>query len=222
MKLKTYLLAALTLGAIAVTLMALVSHEHRAASNPKQYLKTYGDALTFQQRVDEARVYTASHGLHTRYVILVDFNKPSGDPDRFRLYDLKERRTVLKSTCMHGAGKGSTASHPAFSNRLGSNNSCLGKFHTAGRHTTGRVGKYRTPCYNLVGKSGCANNNVQRRCILIHGWAEKAKRRGDNLLLNPHLSQGCFTIESAKVRQLGQIIEQSDRPLLLWAYHIKS
>lgn len=222
MKLRTYFLAAFALGMISVTLSTLIRHEYYVARNPKQYLKTYGDDFSFQYRIDEARRYTATHDLNTRYVILVDFNKPSGDSNRFRLYDLKERRTVLKSTCMHGAGKGSTASRPAFSNRVGSNNSCLGKFHTAGRHTTGRVGKYKTPSYNLVGKSGRANNNVERRGILIHGWAENARRRGNYLQLNHHLSEGCFAIESAKVRQLGQIIEQSDRPLLLWAYHTKS
>lgn len=212
-------MATLAITGIIAALILLERHERRMTHCSQTYLKTYGDNLSFQERVDEARRYTARHGLNTQYVILVDFNKASADPNRFRLYDLKQRRTVLRSTCMHGSGGGSSAKRPAFSNRFGSNNSCIGKFHTAGRHTTGKLGSYRTPSYNLVGKSGNANNNAQYRGLLIHGWAERATRRGRHLVLNSKLSQGCFAIESAKVRQLGQIIEQSERPLLLWAYH---
>ena len=213
MKKKTIILIALvlTLAAVIVAPQWLRSIERTA-----HYLKLYGDTLTFQQRVDEARRYTESHDLNTQYVILVDFNKPSGDKNRFRVYDLNNRTVILNSICMHGAGKGSTASKPTFSNQIGSNSSCLGKFHTAGRHTTGKLGGYKTPSYDLVGKSGRANNNAQRRGILIHGWAKQA---GKHLPLNKDISSGCFAIESAKVRTLGQIIEQSEKPILLWAYH---
>ena len=222
-KRRTLLFTVLALVLVAGLLVPFCWREWRlvrqAERSSKVYLSLYGDSLTFQQRVDEARRYTAAHGLNTQYVILVDFNKPSGDPARFRLYDLEARKTVLSSTCMHGAGAGSTDSRPAFSNRPGSNNSCLGKFHTAGRHTSGRVGRYRTPSINLVGKSGRANNNARRRSILIHGWAENAGRRGSHLRINPRLSQGCFAIESSKVRCLSEIVTASDRPILLWAYH---
>ncbi|MBR1727131.1 MAG: hypothetical protein IJ724_10900, partial [Muribaculaceae bacterium] len=68
MKRRTLLLSILVLVLVAGLLAPVCWRQWRLARQAEHssavYLARYGDCLTFQQRVDEARRYTASHGLN--------------------------------------------------------------------------------------------------------------------------------------------------------------
>lgn len=172
-------------------------------------------SLPTQEKVDEAISYARKHGLRTDFVVLMNFSTHSGKP-RFWVYDIQNKKVVLKSLCSHGCGKGNTKKKAKLSNKPGSKCSCKGMF------AIGKYGKMRsgTGYLSLKGLSS-TNSNAQRRGILIHpGIFSSAHPIG----FYPHYiplskdSEGCFAINRSVFIKLRKIAGEQNKRLLLYAY----
>lgn len=75
----------------------------------------------------QVRDYCRKFGYNDDYYTICDFGRASGKKP-FYLYKLNKHERIMSSYCIHGDGSGSTAEHPAFSNRVGSSCSSLGLY----------------------------------------------------------------------------------------------
>lgn len=165
-----------------------------------------------EDRAELALRYARRKGLSTNYCVFVDYGIPSGSPRVF-VWSFEERKVVYRGYAMHGPGKGSTAREPVFSNVPGSHCSSLGKFEVTRRH-----GARNKSGYYLKGLER-SNNRAYSRGIMIHGsrWVDNNTWRR-YIPLNGKSCLGCVTVSRKDMKQIGRIIEQEDRHLLLWSY----
>lgn len=166
-----------------------------------------------QEMVKQAYQYCKQHKMNTQVVIFVDYSVHSGK-NRLVVYDFLKRKVVLSSLCAHGCGRESAGEKPEFSNQIGSNCSSLGKFKVGGYIITA---KYKMPAFLLDGLSS-TNSNARKREILIHPWGTISDVPTYPFHTSMYVSQGCFVVSPLKFQILKRIIQQSNRPVLLWAY----
>ncbi|MCQ2147248.1 MAG: murein L,D-transpeptidase catalytic domain family protein [Bacteroidales bacterium] len=167
---------------------------------------------TVEERADRALKYASRNGLNQNYCLLLDYSIPSGTP-RLMLWSFAENKVVYKAHAMHGPGNGSTAEHPVFSNKPGSNCSSLGKFEVTKEH--GNVNK--TGFY-LRGRE-FSNSSARLRGIMLHGsrWVDVNQWR-KYIPLNTKSCLGCVTVSSKEMKYLYNLIEKENDHLLLWSY----
>lgn len=173
--------------------------------------------------ISEIYSYCEKNGYSTEYCFLTDFSKPSGIK-RFYIYSFKDNKIIHKSLCAHGLGKCDnlfeivcknfkTTFKLTFSNEKGSCYSCLGKFKVG--KLTSMSKPYFKEGYQLHGLDSTISNALERS-ILIH--------RG-NLGLETFplpclpVSKGCFAVSNSMMKHIEDIKEQSDKPILLYAYN---
>ena len=167
--------------------------------------------------------YCEKNGYNTEYCFLTDFSKPSGIK-RFYIYSFKDNEIIHKSLCAHGLGVNDnlfeticenfkTTFKPTFSNIKYSCYSCLGKFKVG--KLTPMSKPYFKEGYFLYGLDS-TNSNAKDRSILIHRG-----NLGFETFPLPCLpvSKGCFAVSNSMMEHIKDIIEQSDKPILLYAYN---
>ena len=121
---------------------------------------------------------------------------------------------ILGCLRAHGCGGGSTEDKPRLSNRNGSNSSSEGLFKVGSYFVTTR---YKLPAFRLRGLS-TTNSMTYDRQILIHPWYMVSDIPIYPFHTPMNVSQGCFVTNPLKFLVLKRIIQQSNRPVLLWAY----
>ena len=165
-----------------------------------------------EDRAEQALRYAKRTGLSTNYCVFVDYGIPSGSLRVF-VWSFEQKKVVYRGYAMHGPGKGSTARKPVFSNVPGSHCSSLGKFEVTRRH-----GARNKSGYYLKGLER-SNSRAYSRGIMIHGsrWVDNNTWRR-YIPLNGKSCLGCVTVSHKDMKQIGRIIEQEDRHLLLWTY----
>lgn len=171
----------------------------------------YGRTIDYAMLQD----YVRSHKLNDEYAVVVDFNTHSGR-HRFFLCDLQQKKIVASSLCAHGVGKGSTKRKPVFSNEVGSNCSCIGHFKITGKHRM----RNGFNSFRLQGLDSI-NSNAEQRGILIHSARLLSKFRWGiypfYLPLDERISSGCFAISIDMMGKIEEILEKSQKGMLLWA-----
>ena len=173
--------------------------------------------------ISEIYNYCEENSYNTEYCFLTDFSKPSGIK-RFYVYSFKDNKIIHKSLCAHGLGKCDnvfeticknfkTAFKPTFSNENGSCYSCLGKFKMGKLKPMSKP--YFKEGYQLHGLDS-TNSNALDRSILIHRG-----NLGFETFPLPCLpvSKGCFAVSNSMMEHIKDIKEQSDKPILLYAYN---
>ena len=114
---------------------------------------------------------------------------------------------------MHGPGKGSTDKHPVFSNEPGSECSALGRFLVTKEHGVTLRRSFRLKGMDMdnqtayvrglmIHSSGWVNNHCWMRYIPLHRSS----------------CQGCVTVSSKGMRYLWRLVNNEEKPLLLWSY----
>ena len=176
-----------------------------------------------KSRVSEAQTYARNNGYNTNYCIFVDFSAYSGS-SRFILYDLKNDRQIYACRCAHGndGREKMEATINSFSNVVNSHKSSLGKYRIGKKRKINSVdgmfdvSMFGIPCYETHGLES-SNSNAYKRGILIHP---------DYLLSNsspapifPFHSFGCFAIPDESFNIISKYIQNSNKPVLLWAYY---
>lgn len=160
--------------------------------------------------------YCSKNGLDTTYCIYADFSIPSGK-DRFFIYNTVSEKVENSSICLHGNGKGNTAETPVFSNKIGSNCTSLGHYEITG---VGVSKNYGIPILKLKGLDS-SNSNAEKRGIYIHPALTPTLA---TYLPSPQYmpltmeSEGCFAINYSCFNKLKKIVENSNKPILLYAY----
>ena len=173
--------------------------------------------------ISEIYNYCEKNGYSTEYCFLTDFSKPSGIK-RFYVYSFKDNKIIDKSLCAHGLGKCDnvfeticknfkTTFQTTFSNVKHSCYSCLGKFKVG--KLTPMSKPYFKEGYFLYGLDS-TNSNAKDRSILIHRG-----NLGFETFPLPCLpvSKGCFAVSNSMMEHIKDIKEQSDKPILLYAYN---
>ncbi|HEV8285342.1 MAG TPA: murein L,D-transpeptidase catalytic domain family protein [Chitinophagaceae bacterium] len=162
-----------------------------------------------KNRVNEINVYAHQKGFSTKYCFLIDMSLPSGR-NRFFVYDLEKNFVVYSGLVAHGSCNEKFLSQAKFSNAPSSGCSSLGKYRV-GAFYRGSYGK----SFKLHGLE-YSNSNAYKRAVVLHGFScvpnEEIYPRA---LCN---SLGCTMVSNSFFDKLSRIIEQSQKPVLLWVY----
>lgn len=170
------------------------------------------ECKTIEERAEKALKFARRHNMNEHYALFVDYNIPSGTPRLF-VWDFHQKKIIASTYVMHGSGGGSTAEHPRFSNRPGSNCSALGRFLVTKEH--GNVNKRG---FRLKGMD-TDNQTAYARGLLIHSsfWVD-SNCWMKYIPLRSKSCSGCVTVSSRGMNYLGKLINKEKKPLLLWSF----
>ena len=106
--------------------------------------------------------YNSLNLTNKKVISIIDFSKPSTEKRLF-IIDIENRKLLFQTFVAHGKNSG-LIKPTKFSNRIGSNQSSLGFYRTAGTYK----GKHG---YSLIldGLEKGINDNARKRAIVIHG-----------------------------------------------------
>jgi hypothetical protein len=167
------------------------------------------DPADFAERVAAATAFARKSGLDTRVAIFVDLGLHSGNYRCF-VVRLPDGAIRAKGLVTHGSGKtGLSAGERAYSNVEGSYLSSLGKYKT-GVSYNGQFGL----AYKLHGYDE-SNSNAYKRYIVLHGHECVPDNESDDLICQ---SWGCPTVSRSFLKRLQSLIDNSDKPLLVWIF----
>lgn len=167
---------------------------------------------SIEERAEKALNFARRHSMNEHYALFVDYSIPSGTPRLF-VWDFHQKKIVASTYVMHGAGGGSTAERPCFSNRLGSGCSALGRFLV-----TKENGNRNKRGFRIKGMD-IDNQSAYERGLMIHSsfwvdrwcWKKYIPLRGKSSL-------GCVTVSSRDMNYLWKLINKEEKPLLLWSF----
>ncbi|MBR4387995.1 MAG: murein L,D-transpeptidase catalytic domain family protein [Prevotella sp.] len=170
------------------------------------------DYKTIEERAEQALTFARDHNMNEHYALFVDYSIPSGKPRLF-VWDFQQKKIITTSYVMHGSGGGSTAECPRFSNRPGSECSTLGRFLV-----TKDRGSSIKRSFRLKGMD-IDNQTAYGRGIMIHGakWVDSWCWK-KYIPLNRSCCQGCVTVSSKGMNYLWALINNEEKPLLLWNF----
>lgn len=170
---------------------------------------------TIEERAERALAFAHRHNLNEHYALFVDYGIPSGTPRLF-VWDFQKKKIVTRTYVMHGPGGGSTDEQPKFSNRHGSRCSSLGRFLVTKEH-----GKRNKRAFRLKGLD-YDNKSAYSRGLMIHGarWVERYCWK-KYIPMNPKCCIGCVTISTRGMNYLWSLVNNEQKPLLLWNFESK-
>ncbi|WP_228428592.1 murein L,D-transpeptidase catalytic domain-containing protein [Chryseobacterium daecheongense] len=165
---------------------------------------------------EEALTFCKSKGFNTDFCILIDMSLHSG-VKRFIVWDFKTDSISQTYLVGHGCGSNSwsrdeSKDAPEFSNEDGSHLSSLGKYKLEGRGYSdwGINVKY------LMHGLEETNSNALKRFIVFHSWNLMSDKE-----IYPNGSPegwGCPTISNNAMREIDPMIQNSQKPILMWIY----
>ncbi|MCX8525319.1 murein L,D-transpeptidase catalytic domain family protein [Chryseobacterium formosus] len=182
----------------------------------KEEEKPVLDLNKTKEKAIEALQFSKDNKLSTDFCILIDMSLHSG-VNRFVVWNFKEQKVTGKYLVGHGCGDNSwsrdeSKDNPTFSNEDGSHLSSLGKYKLSGRGYSdwGIHVKY------LMHGMEKSNNNALKRFIVFHSWNlmsdEETFPKG-----SPE-GWGCPTISNNAMRAIDPMIQNSQKPVLMWIY----
>jgi len=163
----------------------------------------------FAYRARAVRNYALGKGFSTTYCFLVDMSIHSGR-NRFFVYDLETNRVIMAGLVSHGSCNGVFLEQAKFSNAPGANCTSEGKYKI-GEKYRGQYGK----SYKLYGLES-TNSNAYKRAIVLHAYSCIPDEE-----IYPRVtcnSSGCAGVSPAFFAKLSSIIDQSNKPIVLWIY----
>jgi len=163
----------------------------------------------FSYRASAVRDYAVKKGFSTTYCFLVDMSIHSGRK-RFFVYDLETNRVIMSGLVSHGSCNGIFLEQAKFSNAPGGNCTSEGKYKI-GEKYRGQYGK----SYKMYGLES-TNSNAYRRAIVLHAYSCIPDEE-----IYPRVtcnSSGCAGVSPAFFEKLSSIIDQSNKPIVLWIY----
>jgi hypothetical protein len=161
------------------------------------------------KRARAVKMYAERKGYSTRYCFLLDMSLQSG-LKRFFVYDMAKNKVAFSGLVAHGSCDEIYPKEVKFSNASGSGCTSMG-LYKVGYTYNGQYGK----AYKLYGlqKSNC---NAFSRAVVLHGYScvpdtECYPKQICNSL-------GCPMVSYGFLKKLSVIIDQSDKPILLWVF----
>ena len=168
---------------------------------------------TIEERAEKALAFARRHNMNEHYTLFVDYGIPSGTPRLF-VWDFHQKKIVASTYVMHGPGCGSTAEHPVFSNKPGSECSSLGRFLVTKEHGYTLKRSFRIKGLDMDNQSAYA------RGLMIHksGWVDSHCWMR-YIPLHRASCQGCVTVSSRGMNYLWSLVNKEKKPILLWNFH---
>lgn len=174
------------------------------------------DRSKTRMKSEEALKFCKSKGFNTDFCILIDMSLHSG-VKRFIVWDFKTDSISQTYLVGHGCGSNSWSRDESkdaleFSNEDGSHHSSLGKYKLEGRGYSdwGINVKY------LMHGLEETNSNALKRFIVFHSWNLMSDKE-----IYPNGSPegwGCPTISNNAMREIDPMIQNSQKPILMWIY----
>jgi len=162
-----------------------------------------------QKCANELKSYAQQKGYSTKYCLLIDMSINSG-LKRFFVYDLTKNTVFFSGLVAHGSCDQLFLKEAKFSNTPESGCSSSGIFKV-GRAYRGHYGK----AYKLYGLQS-SNSNAFKRAVVIHGLnCVPDEECYPNSICN---SSGCPMVSFTFLEKLSRVIDNSDKPILLWIY----
>ncbi len=171
------------------------------------------EAMTYlpKSKVLEIKSYlNGREHYNQELAIFINFKIHSGQY-RYFVYDLKHDKVLQRAIVSHGSGSVVPNSDVLrFSNIEGSYQSSLGKYEILGSYT-GKFGK----SYRLKGLDS-TNSNALQRAIVLHSYECVPDRESRAPAC---LSLGCPMLSRKAFDQTSRYIDQSERPVILYAFY---
>ena len=160
-------------------------------------------------RLIDAAKYSSANNFSGDYCFLIDMSISSGK-NRFFVYDMKKDAVILAGLVAHGSCNTHYLENAQFSNKPSSGCSSLGKYKVGAAYR-GEFGK----SYRLYGLDS-TNSNAYKRDIVLHAFGPIPDQEIYPRLLNN--SFGCPMVSRSFLERLSLIIDQSNKPILLWIF----
>jgi hypothetical protein len=153
--------------------------------------------------------YAIENGYSTDQLFLIDMRIASGK-NRFFVYNPKDDSVELSGLVAHGSCNTHFLEEPQFSNKPNCGCSSVGKYKV-GPAYHGEFGK----SYRLFGLDS-SNSNAFKRGIVLHGFDPVP----DHEIYPQPLcnSFGCPMVNRSFLAKVSEIIDRSQKPILLWIY----
>ena len=171
-------------------------------SDKKLLLKLNDRALSIKR-------FVKNNGYNNSTCFMVDMSIESGR-NRFIVYDLQKDSVLHTGLVTHGRCNEDWLSGRRYGNTVGCRCTSLGKYKI-GNPYKGRFGL----AYKLHGLDS-TNNNAYKRYVVLHSHECVPNREVDPAPICQ--SDGCPTVSSPFLKKLAEIIDGSEKPVLLWIY----
>jgi len=159
--------------------------------------------------LNQAIKYIQQNGYSTEYCFLIDMRICSGK-NRFFVYDIRKNSIILAGLVAHGNCNTHFLELARFSNAPNCGCSSMSKYKV-GTSYNGGFGK----SYRLYGLDS-SNSNAFKRAIVLHGFGPVPDEEiYPRVLCN---SFGCPMVSRSFLNKLSEIIDKSEKPILLWIY----
>lgn len=179
-------------------------------SQSKPALSQSANSYVRKEKVQEIKNFVKGENYNQDFAFFIDFKMFSGKY-RFFVYDLKNDKILEKAIVSHGSGSViPNSSQLAFSNIENSYQSSLGKYEVLGSYV-GNFGK----SYRLKGLDA-TNSKALKRAIVLHTYYCIGDEESDKPAC---LSLGCPMLSKKFFHTLENYIDQSKKPIILFAYY---
>ena len=158
--------------------------------------------------ISDAFKYCSKNRLDTQIVMLVNLSSHSGNY-RFFVVKFSSKDTLLRGLVTHGHCQQYEGRTANFSNTIGSNCSSEGKYKI-GKKYTGTFGT----AYKLHGLDS-TNCYAFDRFVVLHSHSCVPDQEQEDDIC---LSEGCPTVSPTFLKKLEPILDEAEKPLLLWVY----
>jgi hypothetical protein len=148
------------------------------------------------------------NGYNTDYAILADMSVKS-NRKRFFVVDLSTMKIVKSALVAQGRGKLKLNLDKDYSNSAGSNCTSLGMYKV-GKPYDGDFGL----SYRLYGLDA-TNSRAHQRAIVLHAMGSIPDMETNFPIRQ---SEGCPSVSPKVLESLSNLIDNSDKPLLMWMY----
>ncbi|HKG06117.1 MAG TPA: murein L,D-transpeptidase catalytic domain family protein [Pedobacter sp.] len=166
----------------------------------------------FESRVSEALQYCRENKMNTSFCIMVDMSIHSGK-NRLFVYDFKRKEVIVAGLCAHGIGGNSGPNKVAYSNKVNSNCTSLGKYKL-GIRSYSKWGIHVH--YKMYGLEN-TNDKAFERIVVLHSYTPVPAFETYPAPMFG-VSLGCPVVADVTMRKIDKLIRQGQRNMLLWIY----
>ena len=161
-------------------------------------------------KAEEIKSYLKKNSKYNNDVFfLLDMRIPS-NKNRFFVFDTKKNHVTDSGLVAHGSGSATETGELQFSNTDGSLMTSLGKYYI-GNSYNGTFGK----AYKMYGLDA-TNSNAFLRNIVLHSHKGMPYEEQISPII---LSWGCPMVNEIFYKRLQEIIDTSDKKILLYIYY---
>jgi len=171
--------------------------------------KSIEPGVELEQKAVELLEFASQKGQSTQTAILIDLSRHSGQ-NRFFIWDLQANKALHEGLVAHGHCKsGFYDETVTFSNTVNSTCSSEGKYSIGERY----LGQYGE-AYKLHGLEE-SNSAAFERFIVMHGHDCVPDKPRSASICN---SEGCPTLSPAMMKTAIEVIDKSEKPMLMWIF----